>query len=183
MATVKAPWNFSVSPFLIASSGQPYNITTGLDPALTGFPAARPALVAATGTCQGAGLLFEAGYGCFNLMPAPGTPAIMRNSARGPATASLGLRVSRTWLFRGGIAREPTFPTQGSPGHGEGATKGATLSLSTLNAVNHTNLAPPDGDLSSPYFGQSLGLADLLGHMGKSSTYNRRIDLQARFTF
>ena len=33
-------------PFLIANSGQPYNITTGLDPNDTGFPAARPALEA-----------------------------------------------------------------------------------------------------------------------------------------
>jgi hypothetical protein len=162
---------------LVASSGQPYNITSGLDPALTGFPAARPALIAATSTCQGTELLYEAGYGCFDLMPAPGMPTITRNSARGPATASLGLRVSRTWLLPGGIAREATLPAHGSPGHGESATKGVTLSLSTLNALNHTNLTPPNGDLSSPYFGQSLGLSDLLGHMGTSSTYNRKIDL------
>jgi hypothetical protein len=183
MAMLKVPWSFSVTPFLVAGSGQPYSITSGLDPALTGFPAARPALIASPSSCQGAGLLYEAGYGCFNLMPAPGTPAIMRNSARGPATASLGLRISRTWLFRGGIAREATLPTQGGHGLSESATKGVTLSLSTLNALNHTNLAPPNGDLSSPYFGQSLGLSDLLGHMGKSSTYNRRIDVQLRYTF
>jgi len=183
MATVKVPWSFSVTPFLVANSGQPYNITSGLDPAFTGFPAARPALIAATSACQGTGLFFEAGFGCFNLTPAPGTATIPRNSARGPATASLGLRLSRTWLMRGGSAREATLPTQGSAGHGESGTKGVTLSLSTLNALNHTNLAPPNGDLSSPYFGQSLGLSDLLGHMVRTSTYNRKIDLQVRFAF
>jgi hypothetical protein len=182
MATVKLPWSSSATPFLVASSGQPFNITSGIDPELTGFPAARPALFA-TGSCQGAALLYEAGFGCFNLMPAPGTPAISRNSARGPATASLGLRVSRTWVFHGGIARDAAFPMHGGPGAGESATKGVTLSASTLNALNRTNLAPPDGDLSSPYFGQSLALSDLMGHMGKSSTYNRRIDVQVRFSF
>jgi hypothetical protein len=58
-----------------------------------------------------------------------------------------------------------------------------TLSASTLNALNRTNLTAPNGDLSSPYFGQSLGLADLMGHMSGTSTYNRKIDLQLRFTF
>jgi hypothetical protein len=49
--------------------------------------------------------------------------------------------------------------------------------------ANRANLAPLNGDLSSPYFGQSLGLADLMGHMSGTSTYNRRISLQLRFAF
>ena len=44
--SIAGPWGFSVSPFLIVNSGMPYNITTGLDPGDTGFPAARPALLA-----------------------------------------------------------------------------------------------------------------------------------------
>jgi hypothetical protein len=58
-----------------------------------------------------------------------------------------------------------------------------TLSASTLNALNRANLAPPNGDLSSPYFGQSLDLANLMGHTSGASTYNRKIDLQLRLTF
>src|SRR5258708_17781283 len=152
--TVKMPWGFSINPFLLASSGQPYTITTGLDPANTGFPAARPAMLG-------------------------------RNSARGPATSTLRLNLSRTWLFKGGVARDATMSMQNGGGHGhsESVSRGLTLSLSTLNALNRVNLAPPNGDLLSPYFGQSLGLADLLGHMTKTSTYNRRIDLQVRLTF
>jgi len=38
------------------------------------------------------------------------------------------------------------------------------------------------GDLSSPYFGQSLSLAGF-GPFDSPSTYNRKIDLQLRFTF
>ena len=60
-----------------------------------------------------------------------------------------------------------------------------TLSASTLNALNHPNFSPPNGDLSSPYFGQyrSLGGMIVMMHGGAPSTYNRKIDLQLRFTF
>ena len=59
------------------------------------------------------------------------------------------------------------------------------LSASTLNALNHPNFATPNGDLSSPYFGQyrSLGGLAVMSHGGAPSTYNRKIDLQLRFTF
>jgi hypothetical protein len=60
-----------------------------------------------------------------------------------------------------------------------------TVSAFTLNALNHANFATPEGDLSSPYFGQPLGLGGLIvmAHGGAASTYNRKIDLQLRFTF
>ena len=60
-----------------------------------------------------------------------------------------------------------------------------TVSASTLNALNHANFAPPNGDLSSPYFGEhrSLGGMVVMMHGGAPSTYNRKIDLQIRFTF
>jgi hypothetical protein len=57
-----------------------------------------------------------------------------------------------------------------------------TLSINARNALNHPNYAAPEGDLSSPYFGQYLSLAGF-GPFGSPSTYNRKIDLQLRFTF
>jgi hypothetical protein len=206
-SSIPLPGRMSITLFFIANSGLPYNITTGLDPNATGFPAARPALEpgVAGSACQGNNLVYAAGFGCFNLQPAPGTPAIGRNSGRGPANLSLGLRMARTWAF--GRNGETGSTNQGGPppgmeshgggmpaGHSGGPSPGMfsantgrkynlTLSASTLNALNRTNLAPPNGDLSSPYFGQSLSLADLMGHMSATSTYNRKIDLQLRFTF
>jgi hypothetical protein len=56
------------------------------------------------------------------------------------------------------------------------------LSINARNALNHPNYAAPNGDLSSPFFGQSLSLAGF-GPFGSPSTYNRKIDLQLRFTF
>jgi hypothetical protein len=57
---------------------------------------------------------------------------------------------------------------------------GLTFAVSARNVFNNVNLALPVGDLSSPLFGQSNGLAQ--GAFG-SSTANRRVDLQVTFTF
>jgi hypothetical protein len=190
-SSLTLPWRVGVMPFLIANSGQPYNITTGLDPFGTGFPDARPEVVA--GACQGNNLVYAAGFGCFDVKPAAGAPTIGRNAGRGPVTASLGLRVSRTWSF-GGRGESGELETGIPGGHGVAMPRGVlsaetgrrynlTLSAASINALNRTNLAPPNGDLSSPYFGESLGLADLMGHMSATSTYNRKVDVQLRFTF
>ena len=192
---VPLPWKASVSPFLAANSGAPYNITTGLDPGLTGYPAARPSLVhgADAPGCSGAGLVYAAPFGCFNLNPPAGTPVIGRNYGRGPAAVNLALRLSRTWAFG---HEGQSGPTDTGSGHGMPAPAPAatgagtrkynlTLSASTLNALNHANYAPPNGDLSSPYFGQyrSLGGMVVMAHGGAPAAYNRKIDLQLRFTF
>ena len=121
--TVPLPWKFSVSVFLLANSGQPYNITTGLDPYNTGYPAARPALLpgVAASACQAPNLKYEAGFGCFNLDPAPGTPVIGRDSARGPSAVNNALRLSRTWAF--GPERNRCRRTQRTVRHGRRRTR------------------------------------------------------------
>ncbi|HXB71649.1 MAG TPA: carboxypeptidase regulatory-like domain-containing protein [Candidatus Acidoferrales bacterium] len=205
--TVPLPWKASVSPFLAANSGAPYNITTGLDPGLTGYPAARPSLVtdgvlggapggapgANVSSCSGAGLVYAAQFGCFNLNPAAGTPVIGRNYGRGPANVNLALRLSRTWAFghEGQSGTTDTGSGHGMPAPAPTSSSAATrkynltFSASTLNALNHANYAPPDGDLSSSYFGQyrSLGGMVVMSHGGAPGAYNRKIDLQLRFTF
>ena len=211
-ATIPVRWKFSVSPFLVANSGVPYNITTGLDPYSTGYPEARPALLAgvAASGCQSSGLVYASGFGCFNLRPGLGTPTIERDYGRGPSNWNMALRVSRTWALghegRGGAAESGGSvagmgassshggggapmgggtPSGTGPGTGSGRRYNLTLSGSTLNALNHPNFAPPNGDLSSGYFGQyrSLGGLIVMSHGGAPTTYNRKIDLQLRFTF
>jgi hypothetical protein len=190
--SITAPRGFTVSPFFVANSGMPYNITTGLDPNATGFPAARPALLAGIGAaaCQNGNLMYAAGFGCFDLLPAPGMAVIARNGASGPSAVNLGLRVARTWAFGGEGQRGVSQPeAHGAPAALFDAPTGKrynlTLSAFTLNALNRPNYAPPEGDLSSPYFGQprSLGGLIVMSHGGAASTYNRKIDLQIRFTF
>jgi hypothetical protein len=62
-----------------------------------------------------------------------------------------------------------------------------TASVQVSNALNHTNLGTPVGNLSSPYFGESISLASGFGPPGGGSggspTYNRKLTLQLRFTF
>jgi hypothetical protein len=55
-----------------------------------------------------------------------------------------------------------------------------TFSISARNLFNSANPAPPVGNLSSPYFGQSISLS---GGPFSSASANRRIDLQAMFAF
>jgi hypothetical protein len=202
---------FSLSPFLIATSGAPYNITTGRDPRMTGSASERPSLLAGKSQtqCTGADLIYEAGFGCFNLNPGPNDSVVGRNSARGPGNVTLNLRLAKSWAFgnrgesgnadggmppgMGGIRGGGGPPAGGPPGGGGpppglfgggggGKKYNLTFSISARNAINHPNYGTPSGDLSSPYFGQSRTLAGF-GPFGGSSTYNRKIDLQLRFAF
>jgi hypothetical protein len=109
------------------------------------------------------------------------------------------MRVSRTWSF--GERAETDVNRASSSGSGGHSGSGGpppgmqapssskrynfTLTASSLNALNHPNFAPPSGNLSSPYFGEyrSLGGLIVMNHGGSASTYLRKIDLQARFTF
>lgn len=209
-------WGVSVSPFVMAQSGAPYNITTGRDTNGDGFTNDRPALLPGVlaANCVGGNFSYETGFGCFDLNPAPGT-AIGRNASRGPATFNLNVRLARTWSF-GGRSESSGAPDSGGPrpGGGMGGMRGGgpggpggmgggmrgggmgggmfgassgkkynlMLSVSAHNILNRANYAPPSGDLSSPYFGDYRSLAGF-GPFGGSSTYNRKIDLQLRFTF
>ena len=141
--------------------------------------------------------MYADGFGCFDLTPAAGAPAIGHNFARGPSAVNVALRLARTWAF-GGEGRGGPAQTSvgGAYAAGSGSLTGMfdthtgrrynlTVSAFTLNALNHSNFAPANGDLSSPYFGEYRGLGGVvvLAHGGAPSTYNRKIDLQVRFTF
>lgn len=209
---IPMPLKFSLSPFFLAMSGSPYNITTGQDPLHTGYPNARPALLSgvSSSNCSGSDLVYKDGFGCFDLNPSADHTTIGRNFARGPGNVSLNLRVSRSWSFgrkgesglqdfggpppgMGGVKGGGGPPPGGGPGGGGpppgafGGTSGGkrftlTASASFRNVLNHPNYGTPSGDLSSPYFGESRSLAGF-GPMGAATTYNRKIDLQLRLAF
>jgi hypothetical protein len=217
-------WKVTLNPFMSFTSGTPFNITTGRNVYGDGVTTGRPALVTgiSPSACDTSDLIYEAGYGCFNLNPAPGTPTIERNYGRGPATVMINMRISRTWSFgkpseanpnaMGGGPGGPGGPGGGGPppgGGGGGGPRGGggpggggppggmfggggpgkynlTLSLNARNVLNHANFSAPSGDLSSPYFGEYRSISSGFGPPGaggSSSTYQRKIDLQLRFTF
>jgi hypothetical protein len=74
-------------------------------------------------------------------------------------------------------------------GGGAPSEKRYTLNVSIdfQNVLNHVNLAPPVGNLLSPNFGESLGLAGTFGGFGSgggsTGAGNRRIYAQVRLNF
>jgi hypothetical protein len=207
--TIGLPYAFRISPFLVAQSGVPFNITTGQDLYQDSVFNTR----ATFGTCtSGATGVKATPYGCFNLATLPGQPVIPINFAEGPGRFSLNLRLSKTFGFgakKEAVAGGPGGPGAGTFGRGPGGSGGGgprgggpggggdrgggmfgggannsrynlTFSVSGRNIFNNVNLATPIGNLSSPLFGQANGLA---GGPYSSSTANRRIDLQVSFNF
>jgi hypothetical protein len=204
--TIGLRYGFRLSPFMIASSGPPFNITTGQDVYGNAVYNTR----ATAGNCTaGATGVVNTAYGCFNLVTVPGVPVIPINDATGPNRFTLNLRVSKTFGFgakketaaaAGGPGGGGTFGRGpggggggprggGGPGGGGGGMFGGnpsnnrynlTFSVNARNIFNNVNVATPIGNLSSPLFGESNGLA---GQPYSSSTANRRIDLQLQFSF
>lgn len=83
----------------------------------------------------------------------------------------------------------PQMMMMGGPGGGGGPSKyNLTVSLNFQNVLNHVNFAAPQGNLTSPSFGQSLSTGGGFGGFGGfggggDGTPNRKIYLNMRFTF
>src|ERR1035441_6040386 len=151
-SSLPLPLQLSVSPFIVISSGSPYNITTGRDSNGDGVPAERPALVS-SGNCSGSGLVYTAAFGCFNLNPAPGTATIGRNYGRGPGSVNVMLRLSRVWVFRGkneGGLFGPGGPMGGGPGGGGPGGGGPPPGGGGPGGGGPGGGGPPDGGPGGP---------------------------------
>jgi len=208
--SIRLPRKFTANPFLIVSSGVPFNIVSGTSVNGDLLAAERPGF--ATDLSQASVKVTK--YGSFDINPAPPQQIIPRNFAQGPAYASLSLRVGRSFSFggdSGGSApasrpQAPAPPAASNAGTGahEGQTgdnspvkysklhalssRGYTLTVSVLafNIFNHVNPGIPVGDLSSPFFGQSNSLGSPVGVTlagGNAVASNRRIDINVRLAF
>ncbi|HSE31545.1 MAG TPA: TonB-dependent receptor [Pyrinomonadaceae bacterium] len=95
--TIRAPWGFSLNPFIIVNSGRPFNITLGRD--LNGDTrfTERPSFAPEGAECS---LIIRCTpFGNFNTNPAVGEVRIPRNFGEGPGSVSVNMRVSKTWTF------------------------------------------------------------------------------------
>jgi hypothetical protein len=206
---ITGPWGVRVSPFVIASSGRPFNITVGRDLNGDSLFTDRPSFA----TDAGAPGVVSTVYGLLDTRAAG--VVIPRNFGEGPGFVVVNLRLSKT-IPLGGGPRDPG-PTGGEGGGGRGRDggggrggpggglgprggfggghggaerggdeggRGLTVSISLQNVLNHVNPAAPVGNLSSPLFGQSLSSAGGFGFgPGGVTAGNRRIELVARFSF
>jgi Carboxypeptidase regulatory-like domain len=207
--TISMPYAFRLNPFIIVSSGQPFNVTVGQDINGDSIFNDRPGLVTAS---TPPGNVRITPWGTFNAEPVPGEPTIPINVGTATTLFTLNLRLSKTFGFgrevgaaqaaRGGQGGGGGGGGRGGPpggglggrglggGGGPGGAFGAppstsrryslTFSASARNVLNRVNLAPPIGNLNSPLFGESNSLAGGAYSFGSAT---RRIDLQALFSF
>ena len=100
---VPLPHLISLSPFLVANSGTPYNITSGLDVYNDNIFNNR-AVVVPVGTAAGANQFVKTIAGC-GTFATPGTAGITTpapiNACTGPANFTFNLRVAKTFGFGG----------------------------------------------------------------------------------
>jgi hypothetical protein len=206
-------WGLTLSPFILATSGAPFNIITGEDTNLDGVaierPAFAPAVVACSGPTKPANIVCTR-QGNFNVRPAAGEALIPRNYGHSPGYFNVNLTVSKTLTFgsipspksqakasqnaagpaKGTSAAAPAKAGAATSAGAGGANKEAKrytmqISLSFNNLFNHANLRPLEGNLSSPYFGESLGLNGFAGFGTPTGAGggNRRIVGRIRLSF
>jgi hypothetical protein len=213
--TVNLPWwKLVVNPFVVANTGPPFNIITGQDLNLDRQVNERPSLAGPDANCALSTIRCTR-FGNFNLVPLSGERIIPRNFGQAPGSVVVNLRISRAFAFgtinRGNAAA--ARPAAGGPvvvagggggprvaGAGPGGPQGPggapsekrfnlNVSLYFQNILNHVNHGPPVGNLSSPNFGESLGLSTTAtsfggpGGGGSAGAGNRRIYAQLRLNF
>lgn len=98
--TINLPWRVSLNPLITASSGRPFNITTGQDTNLDRLFTERPSFAPDGVDCSNlpANIVCTR-FGNFNLRPDTGDVLIPRNYGKGPGYFGVNLRISKIWSF------------------------------------------------------------------------------------
>ena len=112
VGSYRGPWGLSFNPFVIITSGAPFNITTGRDLNGDTLFAERPAF--ATDLTKPGVVITR--FGAFDPNPTAGEIIIPRNYGQGPGSLSTNLRISKTFGFGG--ERKTTASQQGQRGGG-----------------------------------------------------------------
>ena len=92
--SLTAPFKFQLAPFIMMSSGRPFNVTIGRDLNGDTLFTDRPAFATALSRT-----VIHTAYGDFDPNPIPGETIIPRNYGDGPAQFTVNLRLSRTFSF------------------------------------------------------------------------------------
>jgi hypothetical protein len=130
---VKLPLKVELSSELFASSGTPYNITTGTDANGDGDFNDRPSYASAPGPG-----VYSTKFGLLSINTVNGN--ILRNIGTMPGTVHLDTNLSRSFTLPGNKEHERTF----------------TFSARSENLLNHTNVTAVNTILSSGALGQPV---------------------------
>ena len=186
-----APLGITLSMFGIASSGQPFNITTGRDTNGDTLFTERPAFAT---DLNEPGVVMTP-FGALDPTPSPGQTIIPRNIGRAPGFVSVSLSMGKAFKF--GPAIEPPTPPPGAPrttdaGSAQTPPKAPPIqrpytlhfSMNANNVFNRTNEGAPVGNMASPYFLKSpSGSSTFFFGPGGGSSGNRVIYLRVRVSF
>ena len=202
--SVSLPYHISLNPFLVASSGTPYNITLGSDLNHDSIFNDRPAFASGTsGSCSDVNSFTR---------PAAGLTTVPINYCTAKGLFTMNLRVAKTFGFGESAGQRPQGGQQGGgdrggpggPGGGRGGPGGGggrggpgggpggggastgkrynlTFSTQFQNLFSTDNFGPPGSVVNSPQnFGKYTQLA---GQFYTSNAALRRILLQMSFNF
>ena len=189
------PWNISVSPFIIANSGRPFNITRGEDRNGDGLFTERPTYGEVSARC--AFLRLDASF-C-DIAGNDPNAIIPRNYAQSPNFFTVNLRIGKNFGFGSSGATQAAqtggqggqTAGGGNPGGGRGRQGGGgrgpggpggfggfggggnerkpynlNVGLNFNNLFNTVNLGTPVGSLNSTRFGQSTSTSGGFGGFG-----------------
>jgi Carboxypeptidase regulatory-like domain len=212
LGNFSAPWGVSLTPFFAYNSGAPYNVTTGADLTRNNQFNARPAFAPSSDcglpvTPTTSPRYYSTQFGCLDTDPfGTDEKIIPYGIGSGPSNASLNMRVSKVIGIGpkvegsraartgggggnrgggGGLGPGGLSGSRGGPGRLDQATSrryNLTFTAYGTNILNHVNLGPPNGTLTSQAFSKSQSLASG-GFFGPSTAGNRSVFLQAVFNF
>lgn len=172
-ATIAAPRGFQFSPYIVARSGTPYNITSGRDINGDALLTERPALVA---HLNSPGSVITR-FGALDPNAPPGEEIMPRNYGRASGYFTVNAKLSKTF----GFGTSQTAPPKAAPSSRVERPYNFTLSVSARNLLNRVNPATPIGNLASPVFGTATSLAD--AYAPAPGAGNRRVEVQLRLKF
>jgi hypothetical protein len=208
-------WKIVVNPFVVANTGPGFNITTGQDLNLDRQTNERPSFAGPNANCQAENIRctrfgnfnlaplpgekiiprnFGQAPGAFVVNLRVGRAFAFGNVNRANAARPQGAGPGGPALAGGGGGPVRAGGPGGGPG-GPGPQGGGAppsekrynlnVSINFQNLLNRVNLSAPVGNLSSPSFGESLGLGGAFGGNagGSSGAGNRRIYAQVRLNF
>lgn len=211
MGSYTGPLKLSFNPFLVAESGGFYNLTTSTDLTGDNFYNDRPAYASTSDCSLGNARYVSTSFGCLDVIPESGKTLLPVNVARGPASVTVNLRISRSLsvgpkvnqtnrFMGGGPMGGPGGGGPGGPGGGPMGMMGGNarkyslnFNVQASNLFNDINYGTPSGTIiptldastgnygPGSRFGKSMSLAG--GMMGGGSSASRRIDFQMSFSF
>ena len=132
MGNYNAPWGIRFSPFMVAQSGRPYNITLPTDP-LNNLFNQRPGIAASSLCAASTAQYVQTVFGCLDTAPASGEQILPINHGNGPAAVAVNLRVSKAFGIgpkvesAGDATGQGGPPRGGGPGGGRGGPPGGGL--------------------------------------------------------